>query len=284
VGLAAACGKSEGGAAPIARADLPKALADLVCDSLAPCCRDAEQPFDLATCKSAWVAQVNASYDDFDETRVEYDAAAAGDCLALVRGHIRCGEIDVDGDDDQSCQTIFRGKVAAGQPCNASEECQHSPGQAFGCAYDDALQSSRCQIYELLNQPRGFEGDVCSETCDDAEDGTCEIFVSPNDPAPRPPATTCHTSDGLYCTTDGISQTPRCTPLASAGQACNAVGDNCGHGSVCDYGTLLCSLPRANGEPCDASNLCQSEFCSEQGLCGPRVLSAAECSVELSID
>lgn len=285
VGVLGACGKSESSAAPVSREELPRAVADLLCDSLAPCCDDAGQPFDIAACKSTWMAQISASYDELDSTRVEYDAAAAGECLAGVRGHVQCGEVDNDGEDVPACENILRGKVAEGQPCETSQECARSAGEDASCEYDDASLASRCKIYRPGSQPRGKAGDNCNQTCDDAGGESCTTFVSPGGPTtPSAPPAACHTSDGLYCAFDQITFSQTCAALSKAGEPCNDFGDNCGHGSVCDYNSRLCTLPRANGQACDANELCTSEFCSNQGLCGPRTVSAEECSLSGDID
>ncbi len=254
------CGKSDGSAEPIPQTDLPKRVANLLCDSLAACCKSNGHAIDTAGCKTAYTAELERDLADDDERRVRYDAQAAGDCLAAVSSKIQCGR--VDDDDAPACERIFVGSVALGQPCNDSRECAPLAGRSVYCQSDDGLSPSVCTASSTSSAPRGKAGDACGITC--SEGDNCSVgddapvpLPGPGGvPAPQPNPVGCYRDDGLFC------KVGRCAPLLAPGEACDSY-DACGGTAFCDFSTGQCTAPRPNGSPCESSNECQSDKCDE---------------------
>lgn len=256
-GLLAGCGKSEGGAAAaIPRSELPSRIASLLCGSLAGCCRSEGFAFDANACKSGYAAELDDDLIDYDPQRVVYDAQAAGDCLADAAAVAQCGEIE---DEPPACELVFRGTVALGQPCTESIECKKSAGQRVTCTSEDGVSAEVCSVLaEGTALRHGKAGEACSTSC--YESDACSSFpTSPGGPGAPAPATepaACYRGDGLFCE-QGV-----CAGLKQVGFPCTDYG-SCAGDAFCDFNTQLCTAPRANGEPCEGGDECQSQHCED---------------------
>ncbi len=280
VWLVGACGKSEGSAEAIPRAELPGRVASLMCESIGSCCQSSGYPIDVAVCKRLLTADLQEELLEEQEEGVVYDAQAAGDCLAVVAPQLVCG--DIEGGDGEACERVFRGTVALGQPCSSSRQCARAAGQEVSCQSDDGLSPQVCT--ELESARRGKAGDLCTGTCYEGDE--CLSFGAPvpapgpgGVPVPQPEPAMCYRDDGLYC--GGTNLT--CLPLLQVGFACDdyaaCVGD-----AFCDFQTQVCTAPRPNGEPCQSSDECQSGACARandlepNGVCGAsQTVTAEQC-------
>jgi hypothetical protein len=291
-GLLAGCGKSEGNAAtPVQQSQLPTKVADLLCDSLAGCCQSQGFAFDSDACKTGYVAELEDSLSEYDPQKVTYDAQAAGDCLAAAQASTQCGEIE---DDVPACERVFRGLVAVGQPCSESRECQQPDGKRVSCASEDGLDAAVCTLVTDTVARHGKLGEACFTTCFDDDD--CGFAVAPTPvgeaaPAPGSEPAVCYRNEGLFCDA-GV-----CAELAPVDSPCLDYSA-CAGDAFCDFNTQLCTAPRANGEPCESGNECQSKHCVDslgsaadpgtgltQQICASRsAVSAEQCANDFMPD
>jgi hypothetical protein len=255
------CGKSDGGSDPIPQADLPKRVADLVCDSTAGCCRSGGFPIDVAACKAGYTAELQAGLADNLERGVRYDATAAGDCLAAAASNIVCGEVNEAA--TPACKRIFVGTAAPGQPCTSSRECAPVAGRTVRCGSDDGLSPEVCTANSNDTTPHGKSGEACTSTCSD--DNSCDFASTPvplpgpgGVPEPQPAPVACYLTDGLFCNSG------HCAPLLAVGEACLDY-EACRGTAFCNFNTGLCTAPQPNGSPCDSSRDCQSNNCANDG-------------------
>ena len=81
----------------------------------------------MTGCKQELRLNIEESFAEQGARQLDYDAQAAGDCLASFSKLSLCGEVDED--EAPACEHIFRGRLAVGQPCNDSDECREGSGQ-----------------------------------------------------------------------------------------------------------------------------------------------------------
>jgi hypothetical protein len=300
--LAGGCGKAEGNAGPVSRAELPARVASIACDGLAGCCKSDGFAFDLATCKQAFTAEIDQNLNQIlGNDNVVYDERAAGECLAALSANTQCGEID--DDDAPACDRVFRGRLAPGEPCTTSEECREDVGQRATCT-GEGLTRPVCTLLSSTPARAGQEGEPCFTTCYEGDDCSFDSPPQPTAPAPGPgvapaPMTepvACYRDQGLWCDYDS----GYCRRLAAVGEACSD-SYSCSGDAFCDYNTQLCASPRPNGVACDGSEQCQSGRCGEGGpsigvpnpggapvptqVCvSRRTVSAEECAQDLQDD
>ncbi len=285
--LLVGCGKAESDAGPVSSEAFPEAVAKLICDSLGGCCQTGNFPFNAATCKSERSAEIQ---DDLQRVlasgRVDYDANAAGECLAAAASVIQCGDVRLNEESEEACANVMRGRVAPGQPCEDDTECRRGAGEEVDCQFSDARGDSVCVVRNAADQPpRGKTGDPCDSTCDDRDGGTC-LSSAPvtrpapgPGPAPAPPPTpfTCFKSDNLYCAYEPATGTQSCRTTVGEGGSCE-YGESCGAGTSCDYSVVTCTAPKPNGSPCDSDSSCRSNFCEQNSqLCADVSVSADDC-------
>ncbi len=153
---------------------------------------------------------------------VEYDAAAAADCLEAIaeRG------CRFDDPDPEVCDNVFRGKVGRNAPCLSSAECAGDAvcGFAPGCRAEDACCVGACRVFAdplAIGEVCSFGGVGCVETA--------------------------------YCAPDAVTGLPTvCTARVKPGGDCS-IGQTCAEGSDCDGSVCRKVELRAAGEPCDGS-------------------------------
>ena len=277
--LVAACGKSEGAAEPIPKSEIPARLAALLCEGRGGCCQQQGMTFATASCKTYYSQQLDESIAKYDPARVQYDAQAAGDCLAEFEARSNCGALD--GDEVPACERVFRGKVALGGACTTSVDCAKTGDQRVICESSDGTAPSVCVLIGTGAGPHGKAGDACIFTCDEGDD--CDgIAVAPPQPGtgvPQPDPVICYRDEGLYC---GAGT---CQPTVALGQPC--ANDGCEGGAFCDFATGICAARRPNGQPCTGDDECQSDSCPGaydddlelNGVCvDPSTLTAEQCA------
>lgn len=273
-----ACGKSEGGPAPVSLEQLPARVAAMMCEGRGGCCERSGFTFDVAGCKQERVAEIEQELVELDTANVDYDATAAGECLEALEAGSSCGEFD--GDDAEACDRVFRGKLAPGQPCTSSQECRREPGQSVSCYSEDGIQPELCTVFDGgMPSRHGKLGEACFTTCfenDDCSGSAAVPAPGPGVPAPADPAA-CYRSDGLWC--DYSRASPTCARLLPLGQACTGY-ESCAGKAFCATDTSVCSAPRANGQPCSADRECQSGNCSDTPPAAGPTVSEAVCVAE----
>jgi hypothetical protein len=258
--------KSHDDAAPISQDDLPGAVASIECDSLGSCCSLASFVFDSTNCHATETAQLKAELTDMLTPAVHYDAQAAGDCLAELKGRTLCGSTR-SADDIPACDRIFTGTLATGQACTMSAECT-PPGF---CNRDVTTEQGVCAPAGVA-PVRGKLGDNCSTTCDDPT--SCRVDVAGDPSAAAPVA--CYRSDSLYCDIT-------CQKFKALGEVCNA-SDGCQAGLFCDFDSAICTAPHPNGAVCSGDYQCQSHKCSADpstgadGTCSITSVTAQQCA------
>jgi hypothetical protein len=240
------CGKSEG-SGPVPRGELGSRLAAVVCESVASCCKNGGHPFDKAGCQSSFGAELDSNIAEISTTRVDYDAEAGGDCIDAIAATIQCG--DLESAASVACERVFRGKVAAGQPCEDSNECQHADGEHSSCT------GGVCTPRKAA--PHGKAGEACAYTCD-ADDSSCSVYLEPTPVGsgePPVPTVACYQADGLFCDSGS------CQPLVALGGAC-ADSSACKPGAFCDFDARVCASLKADGASCSSDSDCQSDNCA----------------------
>jgi hypothetical protein len=285
----AGCSPSNSGGADATSlpvAEFPTQLADTICDMVAPCCQSAGVPHDSASCKSAATAYFQSYIDKSSGPGVVYDAAAAGRCLGAVRSALQsCTNFD-DDTTGVACAYIFVGSVPLGGACQKDSEC----ADHGGCGVDPNVPDGTGQVCVALpsEQKHAKAGDACSGSCAQLNDGSVECEgrapTAGGSTGGGSAAGSCFSADGLFCN----STTQVCTALAPIGQPCEDAGcvagafcslgkcqaqldsgpctggsDACSDKSYCDDNSQLCTPKLADGAPCELSNECSSDKCSE---------------------
>jgi hypothetical protein len=262
--VVAGCGKSSGGGR-VSREALPSQLAGAQCESLAGCCRQIDQAFDVATCKTYVTARLEDFLSRESGVNTRYDAEAAGDCLADYSAQLACGQVP---DDPPACRRLYVGTLPLGAACVSSSECAPPEG-GYAFCYEVCTA-----VMPLLH---GKLGDPCSFSCGDVED--CEDMPVA---LATTPSVACYRSEGLYCpyaSVPGASMT--CQPLQALGQACMTDRD-CVAGAACAVASGTCIVLRKLGERCDSFFECESVYCEGACVSAPSrpTFSAEECSLD----
>lgn len=261
-------------AEPVSQNDLPGALASVVCDSLGGCCSSAKLVFDSTNCRGAESARIRAKLNDTLTGAVEYDAEAAGECVVELKKRAKCGNLEI-AEDIPACNDFLVGTLAAGQPCENSEEC------ASGYCSTDSLTFERTCVVSVEHTPvaRGKAGDACEANCEDADScsfsaPTGDVIGEPVDPSGLPVA--CYRTDSLYC--NGT-----CQPLQAIGENCTD-SSACKDGLFCDFDSSICTAPHPDGAACDSDYECQSDHCDlgtgsgSEGTCAGATVTAQQCA------
>lgn len=266
-----ACKESKG-SGPVPRSELASRLAGIACNSAAECCRTSGRPFDKDGCVRAYGAELSENIEEIENSRVDYDAAAAGDCLDAVAETIVCG--DIEDTESASCERVFVGKVPPGQPCEDSSECQRQNGERATCTSVGEGGVAVCT--PLLRASHGKLNEACGITC--YEGSTCLLYTSPSSSEPSL-RVGCYRDEGLFCGSG------TCQSLADIGGACSGA-DGCKTGSFCDFQTRSCAATKPNGAVCSASQECQSGRCSTEDGSGASTIEpgALHCMPDDAVD
>jgi hypothetical protein len=275
VGLVAACGlfwgcgSSDSESSTLSQDQLPSALASAICDSFGACCTAGKFVFDETNCRASETALLKPEYKP-SSSAATYDAHAASDCLSQLKNSLTCGAINQTAT-LEACARVFVGTLAVGQtctPCNAArlscaDDCK-APGF---CAYDSASGTNYCKS-ESAAPSHGKLGDSCTVSCGDAQcyGGPIVSF----DPTPTTNEVACYKEDGLYCS--GM-----CRKLSAIGEDC-AYADQCESGLFCDRNVDRCAAPHPSGASCIADEQCQSDYCSNAGICSNRSVTTQQCA------
>jgi hypothetical protein len=263
--LVGACGgtttSSSGGAGPVPEEQFLEAYATAICDNIGPCCQADGYTLDAAKCRTLLVAELGDELPQPGSAAV-YDANAGGNCIAAVTKVAQScgGEENLD-----VCEGIYKGKLAAGEPCTSSFECATPPG---GQAYCDVTSDTGGNV--CVASARGKLGDTCSETC--TEEGTSTSCTTSSEVPPN--AATCYTNDGLRC---GEGNT--CATLIPLGGACPGY-EGCVQGAFCDSTSGTCVATKSVGEACTGyswSECAEGLHCSQSQVCEAAKPDGAAC-------
>lgn len=276
------CGKTGDDTSPIEQSELPEAYANLLCESLGSCCKASSLTFDPQQCRDGEAATLRDFLTGIDPKNVSYDAQAAGDCLAGIAGHIKCGRPD-GANESEICNKVFQGKLKPGAGCKTSTECERPSGGGF--AFCDSVSDSTVMI--CAQQPsaasvHGKAGQACSDSCS----GNSTCFGGGTRGAAPPTTVYCYERDGLFC-----NMNDTCQPLLALGQRCFA-GAWCSSG-FCDQtaqmnlaalasGAGACAAPREAGEPCAGSSECKSGNCTDNAVCAAGPVTQDNCTSGLN--
>jgi hypothetical protein len=217
--LLVGCGSDGGGGEPLEIDDFGLEFATVSCGIQFECCTDAEimaQYMGIThdghpiTTEQDCIAFGNAiltglAVQSFKDSialgRAEYDADAAGDCLAALSG-LSCAEYNMGENAIASsdCRPYLLPKVGDGGACTQDFEC--TSNNCFGekTSLGEPSEDGTCQ-------PLPTAGQGCDDSC----------------------------ADGLFCGTPPTSGTEICQPLKSNGSQCNldreCSSDNCDQAS-----------------------------------------------------
>src|SRR5882724_137659 len=160
-GSFAGCAKTDTEGVP--REQLPAKVAEIFCESIADCCKSSGFAFDSATCNSKIASEYALVLSETSSSNVIYNEQAAGECLAGVRGTLMCGKSGPNGS-DAVCNTVFQGKLKAGQVCTSEQECEHPAGGfAFCDAPANASDPKVCVTQ--AGSAHGAVGQACTGSC-----------------------------------------------------------------------------------------------------------------------
>ncbi len=225
------------------------------------------------------------------EGRAVYDASAAAECLAAIRGTscwelTRAGFLMTAGSRAEACRAALVPQVEPGGACKSLQgfECRDGYCQfdsfeaclAGGTCVPLAAPGAECSTASLSSTCT--EGYSCEWTCvDDACQDTCVEAAT-------------HVAVGLgeTCTDEILCEDPyycasvpeapgtfTCQPRAAAGQSCGEVA--CRFGTWCMDGT--CTAPLQAGADCSSlPEFCAlGLYCNEQSVCARSPTAGESC-------
>jgi hypothetical protein len=263
----AACGSSDGGP-PVPLEDLPRLIADAVCNNIGPCCAQGSFPYDAAQCHATMERSLQR---EFEVARIQpnrtYDAAAARAC---VDANAAIARACTEGPESLSapCRRIFVGILSVGQACVGGGECV--PGSTCHPTGDGTKR--QCTDW---NAVRGKLGQSCFSTCTEVEDedgANCSGAGGAGGGGGQGGSVPvrCFTNDGLYCdSVNGCATTP------AIGEACSTDAF-CAGEAFCDQG--ICAEKRTSG-PCGLIDSCAATaYCAADGQCQLRKATGETCT------
>jgi hypothetical protein len=237
-------------------------LSAALCDAIARCCNAEDRELDRSTC----LARATASYSDLtrDARRDQYiyDSNAAGKCLDAWQSARDCNE--ATGVAGTRCESAFKGKLAAGEPCQASVECQSPTFGRARCARTEDGER-RC-----VREPRQQAGESCYWTCTSGPNGPggCGGGGSMRGKFIQG---ACYQGDGLYCSSEDI-----CEEFAESGDPCTPT-KQCKPGTFCDYEGGVCRTRGAAGDPCTNTSECEDRLVCTEEVCAPALEGGSPC-------
>jgi len=234
LGCAAKAPESDAGlpsaAPPIAEADFAALHTQTRCNLIQTCCGLAGYPFDVAQC-----LREDRSPKSQPPYRLTYDAASAGQCIALIRavGESCARSARQARESERACELVHPGQQPIGAPCTEDFDCA---GGVDGMAMCNApAGTSICQAIEL-----GNAGDACYGAAGPPAVGTGPVFFK--------------CAAGLFCSDQSV-----CAVQLRPGDPCGPTPGTCGNDLVCVGG--VCEAIRPAGAPCTLNAQCASETC-----------------------
>jgi len=274
-GTAGRNGTPGGSGAPVAIEALPERLASAACESMAACCRSADIPFVLATCRANATPLLQKAVNEALRANIRYDASAAGACIAAYGDYFKGCFVANDKLVEASCSRVFVGTIPLSGACTKSEECAPAADGRGRCDFDSDQAQGVCvgPSASVPSTPHGKLGEACAGSCSGS--GDCG-GAAPSGSGPVV-TTVCFADEGLQC--DFATQT--CQPLAALGQVCSSGA--CVAGAFCAQG--VCAALKPDGAECSENQECMARRCSlldpaaPRGTCGAKSLATpATCS------
>lgn len=232
----------EADSAPASPKEFIAAFAESSCSAAQRCCEEHSVPFDADACYLAIVGRLGLAFAEYQGLQVDWDPAAALRCIQEYSSSF-CGERELSNAEiGAHCDLMFQGRIGEGEPCMDSVECRAQVGES---AYCDSGNTDVCQVFRA-EAPSGL-----GETCLFEDDCV----------------------EGSYCNVDTLQCEAR-LPLGAG--PCNS-DQACIFPAVCDDQAQECINPRPNGERCSDATACQSNYCTEGGVCARPEFSADLC-------
>jgi hypothetical protein len=216
---------------------------------------------------------MQASIAKVDQSKVRYDASAAGSCMAAYGNVVQSCKFDDTDSIESACEHMFVGLVPLGGTCASGSECAPQADGHASCHFEFSNDTSTgtCRLDApsmFTAAPHGTLGQACI--------GSCQASSCDSSPTGQGSTVTaiCFASEGLYC---GTGET--CQPLLADGQPCSFAG--CAATSYCD---VTCKPQKADGSQCVISDECTSHECEYadsgnnpvSGTCGTGSIATAK--------
>lgn len=233
-------------AGPIAQADFAAAYVGAACGALTTCCAALGASVDQQACPG-WLEQYRPTAYSL------YDAARAGECVALYRsiGDTCSASRPLEDQIKKICSYVHAGNQPVGAPCAEDTDCAASFDGATRCNNGPSVSGPSAPT--CVRVPQGSRGDSCSGSPPAL--GTTEI-------------SDCAT--GLYCSALSV-----CEPTIPAGQPCGPNG-GCDEGLLCVAG--VCGAKLGNGASCILDAQCASGTCSADRCAASVPITQASCA------
>lgn len=252
--LGGGCKSADDAPAPVPLEQFPQTFAKGLCDAVAPCCNQAALPYMATECQGSATDRYTDTVSRAISAHVQYDAEAAGECLASLRRQLQDCRFD-GGESIPACAAVFVGSLADGQACTASAECKSLYcNQLAVCAARPGADTSK----------HAQAGEPCVGSCGtEAGQTYCDTGISTGQGSGAN-AGYCYQSDGVYCdaafSPDGAPMAPVCSAFAKIGESCQSA--YCGPGSYCDFTSITCAAQKDSG-PCASPQTCSSKsYCA----------------------
>lgn len=257
------------GATPVSQEQFPEAAAKVLCETVAPCCQSAQLAHDDASCKSTAVSDFTALVMKSSSPNRRYDAAAAGNCLSVIKSELQACQ-DFDEAVDSACAAMFVGTVAIGGACTNSSDCVMPNRCQFSLNANSGV-TGVCAAQGAL-EPHAKAGEACVGDCFVSDTATSCVGAG----AATDDGAYCYRAEGLYCSYPGLT----CAKLGNVGDACS--GDGCVAGAFCNGRTCAAqtdSGPCMTGQDaCTSKSYCNGTQCSAKKADGAVCSLADECA------
>ncbi len=300
-------------AGPVALDQVPDRIAAAICEVGRRCYLSDEPDCEESTAQGYRATELASLQAAVAAGRVRYDAARAGQCLALI--------LQSSGCELPECEGVVVGLVAEGGDCFGREECAAGlfcaddaacpgacrPVGATGdpCAQDDACAPGAFCSFAVepsVCRPRAGQGESCGDPeyadcadglrCEDAADGRelCQPEPALDAATPGGAGQPCQRTlppcaSGLACVIEGDA--PVCRPRVPVGGACReGLLEPCVAGSYCratGADEAICTARSTPGQACEpdeeGDRACVSTaWCGPEGECLARGANGGACA------
>lgn len=232
------------------------------CEAYAPCCAELGRATNPALCEQMFGGQPAA------------DPAAAEQCFAELKEQASDPAFcRFELDEPEACDRAFprrSGTRAPGATCTEDGQCAGAnatctefgdePGQ---CAlYVDAAEGAPC-LGDRTGSMRSWGGQPIDDEIPLCNAG--EALVCAGGRCVRKAGEGGACSSAKQCTAETYCTDGTCRQRVELGERCDpsAWEDSCEASTHCAQGSATCEPRRANGESCEASAECLSDYCSE---------------------
>jgi hypothetical protein len=244
---------------------------------------------DQTTCAGATATNLSQITADVSAGTIQYDAAAASDCLNAFAS-LGCNRSDQPDKTPQSCSDAFKGTIADGAACFINQECVSQKCNVGSCAQGAMCCQGTCGATvppipaggDCSGQSSSCVGGTFCQTGAGATSATCAARVAEGQP--------CMSVDeclvGLACHFDAATASGVCERFPAEGETCDPTQLGCNASTdFCDQATKKCVHDLAVGDPCPSGNGCVSYarcdtarmVCVARGAVGGPCASQSDC-------